>query len=96
VANFHPYSTLHAARIVLNVLKNPEINKKWKEDLKGVYDRVADLRVRLVEKLETINVNRGWSRILKQKGFFTLLPLTRKMMNLNEILNFSKQVNVKH
>jgi len=76
VANFHPYSTLHAARIVVNVLKNPEIKEKWKEELKGVYDRVADLRVRLVKKLNTINVDRGWNRILKQKGFFTLLPLT--------------------
>lgn len=30
MANFHPYSTLHAARIVVNVLKNPEIKEKWK------------------------------------------------------------------
>lgn len=49
-----------------------------------MYDRVADLRVRLVKKLNTINVDRGWNRILKQKGFFTLLPLTRKMVRLFE------------
>jgi len=78
VANFHPYSTLHAARIVVNVLNNQEINKKWKEELKGIYDRIADLRQKLVQKLGMIEIDRGWNRIAKQKGFFTLLPLTPK------------------
>ena len=61
--------------------------------MKGVYDRIADLRQRLVEKLDTLQIDRkrvfwwvcvyeyfegGWKRIANQKGFFTLLPLTRK------------------
>jgi len=73
--NYHPASSLFAAYLIATILNTPYLAEEWHKELFLVHKRIENLRKILVEKLITTKIDRNWSAILNQKGFFTLLPL---------------------
>ena len=45
---------LYGARLVENILKTPELKELWKEECKGMADRIKSVRVILRNHLETL------------------------------------------
>lgn len=61
---------LHGARIVSTVLKDPELNQLWRQEVKEMADRVITMRERLVGHLKELGSKHDWSHITNQIGMF--------------------------
>lgn len=67
---------LHGALIVDKVLKTPELLEEWKAELASISQRIAMVRRRLVDELETRKTPGTWRHITKQIGMFSFTGLT--------------------
>jgi aspartate aminotransferase len=54
---------LHGARLVETVLADPALNKMWLGEVKGMADRIIDMRAALVKKLAEQGSPHDWSHI---------------------------------
>jgi aspartate aminotransferase len=54
---------LHGARLVETVLADPALNKMWLGEVKGMADRIIDMRAELVKKLGEQGSAHDWSHI---------------------------------
>lgn len=68
---------IHGARIVSEVLGDAQLNKQWLGEVKGMADRIIDMRQALKNKLEGLGTDRDWSSIVKQIGMFSFTGLTK-------------------
>ncbi len=77
------YSTppLHGARIVKTILQSETLRRDWKDELKQMCDRLKEMRKALVEALLFHDKNHDFSPILKQKGLFSFIGLSKDQVD---------------
>jgi len=66
---------IHGAHIVATILSTPELFQEWLVELKGMSQRIRDMRQLLFDCLSSRTKN-DWSHILNQIGMFTYTGLT--------------------
>ncbi len=59
---------VHGARIASTILNDPELNKQWLSEVKGMADRIISMRVLLKENLEQLGSKHDWNHITSQVG----------------------------
>jgi len=67
---------LYGARIVSTILSNPELSALWRKDVKGMADRIIQMRHLLVNNLKELGSTKDWSHIVNQIGMFCFSGLT--------------------
>ncbi|WP_308514143.1 amino acid aminotransferase [uncultured Turicimonas sp.] len=66
----------HGAKIVSAVLNDPELLQQWHEDLKGMRERIKEMRHLLAEALKKEGAKVDFSFIENQNGMFSFSRLT--------------------
>ena len=66
----------HGAAIVATVLADPELRRRWDEEVAGMRNRIHAMRQLFVESLKKAGVNRDFSFIQRQRGMFSFSGLT--------------------
>merc|ERR1712012_673262 len=61
---------IHGARIVSEILSNPELRAEWLGDVKGMADRIISMRTRLKDGLKREGSTHDWEHITDQIGMF--------------------------
>ena len=67
---------INGARIVEEVLSDPELRKDWYEECRQMALRIADMRQVLKDALQKAGSTRDWSHITDQIGMFCFSGLT--------------------
>ena len=72
------YSTppIHGARVVTEILSNPELKKQWLADVKVMADRVISMRQKLRDGLVAEGSMLNWQHITDQIGMFCFTGMT--------------------
>ncbi|GLI62471.1 hypothetical protein VaNZ11_005102 [Volvox africanus] len=73
---------MHGAAIAARVMGDPKLNALWKEELRGMADRIKLMRQVLYDQLVARNVPGDWSFVLKQIGMFSFTGMTRPQCEL--------------
>ncbi|KAI5647912.1 hypothetical protein M9H77_33917 [Catharanthus roseus] len=69
---------VHGARIVANVVGNPELFNEWKEEMEHMAGRIKSVRQKLYDSLSAKDKSeKDWSFILKQIGMFSFTGLNK-------------------
>ncbi|EFJ44120.1 aspartate aminotransferase [Volvox carteri f. nagariensis] len=68
---------MHGAAIAARVMGDPKLNALWKEELRGMAERIKSMRQVLYDQLVARNVPGDWSFVLKQIGMFSFTGMTR-------------------
>jgi aspartate aminotransferase len=68
---------VHGARIVAEVLSDPQLKAQWLKECKGMADRINAMRTLLRDKLEAGNPNHRWNHITDQIGMFCFTGLSK-------------------
>merc|ERR1712098_156013 len=66
----------HGARIVTEILSNPEIRAEWLVDVKTMADRIITMRDRLKAGLAREGSVKNWQHISDQIGMFCFTGMT--------------------
>eukprot|EP00828_Plagiopyla_frontata_P045677 TRINITY_DN788_c0_g1_i2.p1 TRINITY_DN788_c0_g1~~TRINITY_DN788_c0_g1_i2.p1 ORF type:complete len:567 (-),score=59.21 TRINITY_DN788_c0_g1_i2:99-1799(-) len=61
---------LHGARIVQEVLTNPELYQLWLKEVKAMADRIISMRALFVKYIKEAGSKHNWDHIISQKGMF--------------------------
>jgi len=72
---------IHGARVAAEVLNNPDLNKQWLGEVKGMADRIIKMRALLKENLEKLGNKKDWSHITSQIGMFAYTGLKPEQMD---------------
>jgi len=67
---------IHGAELVKNILGNPQRLEAWKVELKGMADRILEVRALLRKGLEAKGTPGTWNHITDQIGMFSFTGLT--------------------
>ncbi|KFK40563.1 hypothetical protein AALP_AA2G012200 [Arabis alpina] len=73
---------IHGASIVTTILKNSDMYNDWNIELKGMVDRILNMRQQLYEALQARGTPGDWSHIIKQIGMFSFTGLNEKQVRL--------------
>lgn len=77
---------VHGARIVANVVGNPELFNEWKEEMEHMAGRIKSVRQKLYDSLSAKDKSeKDWSFILKQIGMFSFTGLNKAQVNASAI-----------
>lgn len=57
---------VHGARIASKILTTPELNEQWLKEVKGMADRIIEMRALLKKNLEDLGSKHDWSHITSQ------------------------------
>lgn len=57
---------VHGARIASTILNDPAMNKQWLGEVKGMADRIIEMRALLKDNLEKLGSKHDWSHITSQ------------------------------
>jgi aspartate aminotransferase, mitochondrial len=57
---------IHGARIASTILNDPELNKQWLGEVKGMAGRIIEMRSLLKANLEALGSKHDWSHITSQ------------------------------
>ncbi|VFQ60719.1 unnamed protein product [Cuscuta campestris] len=69
---------IHGARIVANVVGNPELFNEWKQEMEMMAGRIKSVRRKLYDSLCAKDKSgKDWSYILKQIGMFSFTGLNK-------------------
>ncbi|XP_068629027.1 aspartate aminotransferase, cytoplasmic-like [Battus philenor] len=68
----------HGARIVTAILTSEQLYNEWKNQLREMAARVADMRVELRDELTRLNTPGNWDHIVNQIGMFSYTGLTEQ------------------
>lgn len=71
---------VHGARIASEILNDPELNKQWLDEVKGMADRIIRMRSLLKQSLQGLGSNHNWDHITSQIGMFAYTGLTAEQM----------------
>ncbi|KAK3085986.1 hypothetical protein FSP39_011705 [Pinctada imbricata] len=66
---------IHGSRIVATVLTDPTLRQMWLGEVKGMADRIINMRSKLVEGLKKEGSTRNWQHITDQIGMFCFTGL---------------------
>ncbi|TPX46046.1 aspartate transaminase [Synchytrium endobioticum] len=73
---------LAGARIVKEVLSQPELRNEWYTEVKMMADRIISMRIALKNHLiETYKSKKNWDHIVKQIGMFAFTGLTPEQVD---------------
>jgi aspartate aminotransferase len=61
---------LYGARLVTEVLSDPELKSLWDKEVKMMADRIIQMRTDLVTELKNLGSKKDWSHITNQIGMF--------------------------
>lgn len=67
---------IHGARIVTEILSDPELKKQWLVDVKQMADRIISIRKTLKDTLVKLGSQRSWDHITDQIGMFCYTGMT--------------------
>jgi aspartate aminotransferase len=69
---FYSNPPVHGARIASTIMNDPELNQQWLGEVKGMADRIIEMRALLKKNLEDLGSKHDWSHITSQvrKLFF--------------------------
>ncbi|BES88988.1 Aspartate aminotransferase [Nesidiocoris tenuis] len=67
---------VHGARIVQKILSQPDLKKKWLQEVKLMADRIISMRTALKTALEKEGSTKNWSHITDQIGMFCYTGMT--------------------
>ncbi|XP_034949996.1 aspartate aminotransferase, mitochondrial isoform X2 [Chelonus insularis] len=67
---------ISGARIVNEILSDPQLKQEWLADVKGMADRIIGVRTKLRDNLKKNGSTRDWSHITDQIGMFCFTGLT--------------------
>ncbi|GFR46635.1 hypothetical protein Agub_g8246 [Astrephomene gubernaculifera] len=67
----------HGAAIAARVMGDPGLCALWKEELRGMAERIKAMRAALYDALQQRGVAGDWSFVLRQIGMFSFTGLTR-------------------
>lgn len=65
---------VHGARIASEILNDPALNKQWLGEVKGMADRIIEMRALLKKNLEDLGSKHDWSHITSQVRPPRLMP----------------------
>lgn len=57
---------VHGARIAAKILNDPDLNQQWLSEVKGMADRIINMRALLKKNLEDLGSKHDWSHITSQ------------------------------
>lgn len=57
---------VHGARIASTILNDPQLYKQWLGEVKGMADRIIEMRALLKKNLEELGSKHDWSHITSQ------------------------------
>lgn len=57
---------VHGARIAAEILNDADLNQQWLGEVKGMADRIIEMRALLKKNLEDLGSKRDWSHITSQ------------------------------
>ncbi|KMZ59550.1 Aspartate transaminase [Zostera marina] len=72
---------LHGSLIVSIILTNPDLKKLWLKEVKGMADRIIDMRIALRENLENLGSSISWEHITNQIGMFCFSGMTPEQVD---------------
>ncbi|OAL68173.1 aspartate aminotransferase [Trichophyton rubrum] len=61
---------VHGARIASAIMNDPQLNAQWLVELKGMADRIIEMRALLKENLEKLGSKHDWSHITSQHSVY--------------------------
>lgn len=67
---------MHGGAVVSTVLTTPELRQQWEDELTHMRNRIREMRVGLVERLQALGAKRDFSFVNQQKGMFSYTGLT--------------------
>lgn len=68
---------VHGARVVAEVLSDPELRTQWTEECKQMAERIHDMRSALKDALVKHGSKKDWSHITSQIGMFAFTGLSK-------------------
>ncbi|KAI1909488.1 aspartate transaminase aat1 [Ophidiomyces ophidiicola] len=71
---------IHGARIASTIMNDATLNQQWLGDLKGMADRIIEMRALLKKNLEALGSKHDWSHITNQIGMFAYTGLNPEQM----------------
>lgn len=66
----------HGAALIDIILHSDELTMLWRNELTSMRERIANLRVQLVQSLHTLQTKRDFSFIASERGMFSFLGLS--------------------
>ena len=57
---------VHGARIAAEILNSPDLNEQWLKEVKGMAERIIEMRALLKKNLEDLGSKHDWSHITSQ------------------------------
>lgn len=57
---------IHGARIASKILNDPALNEQWLVEVKGMAERIIEMRALLKKNLEDLGSKHDWSHITNQ------------------------------
>lgn len=63
---FYSNPPIHGARIASEILNDPALNKQWLGEVKGMADRIIEMRALLKKHLEELGSKHNWDHITQQ------------------------------
>lgn len=66
----------YGSKIVEHIMNNAELFNEWKLNIKTMSDRIKEMRLLLVEKLEELETIGNWSHLKNHIGMFSLSGIT--------------------
>lgn len=70
----------HGGEIVATILLDPGLRARWETEVSAMRQRISDNRRRLVEGLAAAGVALEVGALLRQRGMFSLLPMTAEQV----------------
>eukprot|EP01105_Mastigella_eilhardi_P018806 TRINITY_DN4383_c0_g1_i1.p1 TRINITY_DN4383_c0_g1~~TRINITY_DN4383_c0_g1_i1.p1 ORF type:complete len:431 (-),score=93.65 TRINITY_DN4383_c0_g1_i1:43-1335(-) len=70
----------HGARIAAAILTNPQYKAQWLAEVRTMVERIQKVRKCLYELLVEYHAPGDWSLVTKQRGLFSLLPITEEQV----------------
>ena len=71
----------HGAKIVTEIVKDPDLRSQWRIELKAMRDRINGMRSLFVDTLENLGVAKDFSFIKDQRGMFSFSGLNKDQVN---------------
>lgn len=72
---------IHGARIAAEILNNGDLRSQWLKDVKGMADRIINVRTQLKTNLEKLGSSRNWQHIVDQIGMFCFSGLSPEQVD---------------
>ena len=71
---------IHGARIVTEILSNPELRQQWLGDVKGMADHIISMRTKLRDGLKREGSTLNWEHITDQIDMFCFTGMTAEQV----------------